>query len=93
MIPFLLRAQRMVLQSVKPFVFPEGSRPNISEPFLFETTKGLNMTDFNLIVEDMVLYLIEKNHTKSEEEMIIDWQENDPNDPKTSWEQMTQRFG
>jgi hypothetical protein len=57
MIPFLLRAQRMVLQSFRPFVFPEEYGQNMSIPFSFETDNALNMSEYNFIVEDTILYL------------------------------------
>lgn len=86
-VPFLHRFRRMMpLPVYTPFVFPEGCMPNISDPSTYETDI-LNISQFDFIVEDMVIYT---NETKWEE--IISWDDACPLKNMTKWEEML-KFG
>jgi hypothetical protein len=74
----------MILNNVyKPFEFPEGCRPNVSDPSTFET----NYTISEIEIEN-ILNLSLSNDSKWEEFILFD----DDNENITNWEYMT-RFG
>jgi len=70
----------MSLPSYRPFVFPEGCRPNISDPTTFETNVTID-------IEPMLNYTL-ANDSMWEE--VIQFE--DTIQPKTDWEDMM-RFG
>jgi hypothetical protein len=67
----------------KPFVFPEGCRPNISEPSTFET----NYTISDIEIESVLNYTL-ANDTKREEVILYEQRKK----MTTPWEDMM-RFG
>lgn len=81
-IPFLYRL-RTLMYEYKPFVFPEGCRPNISEPSTFET----NYTISDIEIESVLNYTL-ANDTKREEVILYEQRKK----MTTPWEDMM-RFG
>lgn len=63
--PFLYRFRTYQLYA--PFVFPEGCRPNISDPSTFET----NYSVIDAEIENMLNYTLE-NQCKWEEVIVFD---------------------
>jgi hypothetical protein len=82
-IPLLYRLNTF-LYEYKPFVFPEGCRPNISDPSTFETNYTVSDTD----IEAALNYAL-ANDSIWEEEVIFD---NLKKMKTTHWEDMM-RFG
>jgi hypothetical protein len=82
-IPLLYRLRASIYQ-YKPFVFPEGCRPSISDPSTFETNYTVSDTD----IEAALNYSL-ANDTIWEEEVIFD---NLKKMKTTHWEDMM-RFG
>lgn len=78
-IPFLCRLRSCMYQ-YKPFVFPEGCRPNLKDPSTFET----NYTFSEIDIENVLNYTL-ANDTMWEEVIHLD-------KSKTPWEDMM-RFG
>jgi len=81
-IPILYRFRNYIHQYT-PFVFPEGCRPNISDPSTFETNYSVIESE----IENMLNFTL-NNESKWEEVIIFD------KDKKniTNWEYML-RFG
>ncbi len=82
-IPFLCRLRTCMYQ-YKPFVFPEGSSPNLKDPTTFET----NYTISDIEIEHVLNYTL-ANDTMWEEVIQFD----KPNKIPTPWEQFMMRFG
>jgi hypothetical protein len=81
-IPFLYRLRTLIYE-YKPFVFPEGCRPNISEPSTFE----MNYTISDIEIESVLNYTL-ANETKWEEVILYEQRKK----MTTPWEDMM-RFG
>lgn len=79
-IPIIYRFRTLIRQH-NPFVFPEGCRPNISDPSTFET-------NFSVIEIEKILNFSLTNDSKWEKTILFD----DDNENITNWEYMT-RFG
>jgi hypothetical protein len=79
LIPILYRFRTLIYQ-YKPFVFPDGCRPNIHDPSTFET----NYTVSDIEIESVLNYTL-ANDTKWEEEIEF-------NKTKPTWENMM-KFG
>jgi len=72
LLPFFLSHFRPVkhanitrIFSLKPFVFPNENRPNISDSETYENFTDMNETEYFLMIEDMVIYTL-KNESKCE---------------------------
>ena len=81
-LPIIYRFRSLIRQHT-PFVFPEGCRPNISDPSTFETNYSITETEI-----ENILNLSLSNDSKWEETILFD----DDNENITNWEYMT-RFG
>lgn len=69
LLPFFLSHFRPVkhanITRIKPFVFPNENRPNISDSETYENFTDMNETEYFLMIEDMVIYTL-KNESKCE---------------------------
>ena len=69
----------------KPFTFPNGNRPNISDPTTYENFTDINETEYFIMMDELILYSL--MNTSNDE---ISYSFTNPN--VTQWEVMM-KFG
>jgi len=97
LVPFFIKIQNMIpfnksfedpfrelfINKYNHFSYPEGCKPNISDPSTYETYTHINEAEFNLQIENMIIYSLEPIINET---IIFD------NENKTEWEKML-KFG
>ena len=93
LVPLLIKIQNMIpfnksfedhfrelfINKYNHFSYPDGCKPNISDPSTYESYTYNNETEYNLQIENMIIYSLEPIINET---IIFD------NENKTEWEKM-----